>query len=134
MNIGEAAQATGITAKMIRYYEDVGLVPPPGRSGAGYREYSASDLHRLKFIRRARDLGFSMPDIRDLLALWSEKGRSNADVRSVAQRHIAGLERQAAHLAEMIATLRGLVQSCRRGGRPHCPILVELGAGSAVEP
>jgi Cu(I)-responsive transcriptional regulator len=130
MNIGQAAEASGVSAKMIRYYERIGLVPVPGRRESGYRDYSPDDLHRLKFVRRARELGFPIPRIRALLALWSDQARSNAEVRAVAREHVAELEAQAARLEEMIATLRHLVAGCARDRRPDCPIIGELAGGS----
>jgi Cu(I)-responsive transcriptional regulator len=134
MNIGQAAEASGVSAKMIRYYEGIGLVPAPGRRESGYRDYAPDDLHRLKFVRRARELGFSVPRIRALLGLWSDQSRSNAEVRAVAEEHVAELEAQAARLEEMIATLRHLVAGCARDRRPDCPIIQELAGGSAPPP
>jgi MerR family transcriptional regulator, copper efflux regulator len=126
MNIGHVAKASGLSAKMIRYYEATGLVPSADRRASGYRVYSESDLHRLMFVRRARELGFSVEFIRELLALWSDRNRSNTEVRAVALKHVADLEAQAEKLQGMIATLRDLIGTCRRGNRPDCPILSNL--------
>lgn len=126
MNIGQAAKASGVTAKMIRYYESVGLVPAAGRGENGYRDYGQEDVQRLGFVRRARELGFSMDRIRALLALWSDRDRGNAEVRAVALAHVADLEAQERKLHEMVATLRRLAQSCRSENRDQCPIMAEL--------
>jgi Cu(I)-responsive transcriptional regulator len=114
---------------MIRYYEGIGLVPKAVRTNGGYRDYDQSSVHRLRFIRRARDLGFSFDQIRELLKLWSDRKRSNADVRALAQSHIAGLEERAAQLNQMIHTLRELVHACSQSRRPSCPIIEELQSG-----
>ena len=129
MNIGEAAKSTGLSAKMIRYYESVGLLKP-GRTGAGYRRYGHRDLHTLGFLRRARDLGFSVEQMRDLLALWTDSGRASADVKALAQRHIDALERKATALNQMAGTLRHLAQHCHGDDRPECPIIEELASAS----
>lgn len=129
MNIGQAAQASGISAKMIRYYESVGLFPRATRTRGGYRDYGTSDVQRLRFIRRARDLGFSLESIGDLLALWSDQHRHSADVKSLALTHIAELEARAEELNGMITTLRKLVRSCDGDQRSDCPIIDELKAG-----
>lgn len=134
MNIGEAAKAAGVSAKMIRHYETVGLIPLPVRRDSGYRDYAADDVNRLRFVRRSRELGFSIDQIRDLLRLWSDHDRSDADVRKVALDHIAELEAKAAQLREMIATLRSLATACEKGGRPLCPIIGALGGGMADAP
>lgn len=129
MNIGAASKASGVSAKMIRYYESTGLIPQPSRRESGYRDYAPDDVHRLIFIRRARELGFAMESVTDLLGLWADRKRSRAEVRDVAMRHVAELEGQAARLQEMIATLRGLVTSCKEGHRPDCPIISDLALG-----
>jgi MerR family copper efflux transcriptional regulator len=134
MNIGEAAKAAGISAKMIRHYETVGLIPAPIRRDSGYRDYALDDLNRLRFVRRSRELGFSIDQIRSLLRLWSDRDRSDADVRKVALDHIAELEAKAAQLQEMIGTLRNLAVACQKGGRPLCPIIGALGGGMAEAP
>lgn len=128
MNIGQAAEASGISAKMIRYYESIGLLPQAMRTRGGYRDYDTADVQRLRFIRRARDLGFSLDRIGDLLKLWSDQNRHSADVKSVALAHISELEGRAAELKSMIKTLRTLVRSCDGDHRPDCPIMEELGA------
>lgn len=132
MNIGEAASASGISAKMIRHYEAIGLIPPAGRRDSGYRDYGEDDIHRLRFVRRGRELGFSIERIRALLLLWSDRNRTNADVRKLALEHVGELEAKAAELQEMIVTLRGLAGACKRGDRPDCPIISELGGGVAA--
>jgi Cu(I)-responsive transcriptional regulator len=129
MNIGRASKASGISAKMIRYYESVGLLPEPARRESNYRDYDESDVHRLIFVRRARELGFEVPVIRDLLGLWSDKKRSNAEVRAVTMKHVEAMEAQAAKLQEMITALKGLVRACKHTGRPECPIIMELADG-----
>jgi len=127
MNIGEASRASKISAKMIRYYEKIGLIPAADRTGSGYRAYSQSDVHRLHFIRRARDLGFSVAEIAALLNLWNDKSRQSADVKRLAQEHIAQLERRIESLLQMAETLKALVQCCAGDERPDCPILHTLG-------
>ncbi|MDP3545856.1 MAG: MerR family DNA-binding protein [Phreatobacter sp.] len=127
MNIGQASAASGVSAKMIRYYESIALLPAAGRRDSGYRDYGEEDVHRLGFVRRARDLGFSIEQIRSLLALWSDTGRSNADVRAIARTHLKEMEEQARKLQDMIATLKALVGSCEKGPRSACPIIEELG-------
>lgn len=127
MNIGKAAAASGVSAKMIRYYESVGLIPPARRTDTAYRVYSDEDVHVLRFIRRARDLGFSVDAIRDLLALWGDKSRASADVKRIAQQHIDALEARIAALQDMAGTLRRLAENCHGDDRPDCPILGDLG-------
>ena len=128
MNIGQAARASGVSAKMIRYYESVGLAPEAVRKTNGYRRYDATDVQRLRFIRRARDLGFSLERVRELHALWSDRDRQSADVKALALAHIAELETRAAELRSMIETLRALVAACDGDHRPACPILDDLQA------
>lgn len=127
LNIGAAAQASGVSAKMIRYYGSVGLVPDSARSASGYRRYVAADVLRLRFVRRARDLGFSLERIRELLRLWSDRSRPNAEVRAVASAHLAELEGTLSTLQEVSAALRHLIESCAGEDRADCPILGELG-------
>lgn len=127
MNIGQASAASGVSAKMIRYYEAIALLPAAGRRDSGYRDYGEEDIHRLGFVRRARDLGFSIEQIRSLLALWGDTGRSNADVRAIARTHLKEMEEQARKLQDMIAALKALVGSCEKGQRSACPIIEELG-------
>lgn len=126
MQIGQAAGATGVSAKMIRHYEAIGLVPQAGRRDSNYRDYGHEDLHRLGFIRRARDLGFSIEEIRELLRLWADHNRSSADVKALATGHMAELDRKIAKLQDMRATLGALVHACDGGDRPHCPIIAGL--------
>ncbi|WP_419204041.1 Cu(I)-responsive transcriptional regulator [Bordetella trematum] len=126
MNIGQASLASGISAKMIRYYESIGLIPAPARSDAGYRHYREEDLHTLHFIRRARSLGFSVEQMHELLALWRDRSRASADVKRIALEHVAELERKAAELHEMADTLRHLARHCHGDARPDCPIISGL--------
>lgn len=126
MNIGEASKASKVSAKMIRYYEQIGLIPAANRTESGYRAYSQADVHRLHFIRRARDLGFSVAGIADLLGLWHDKSRQSADVKRLAQAHIAELDRRMEDMRQMAQTLRTLVDCCAGDGRPDCPILETL--------
>jgi Cu(I)-responsive transcriptional regulator len=126
MNIGEAAAASGVTAKTIRYYESIGLLRKPARSAGGYRVYTPDDIHTLRFAGRARDLGFSIDEIAGLLALWRDRKRASADVKRIALGHIADLEAKIADLQAMAATLRHLVRTCHGDGRPDCPILSSL--------
>ena len=129
MNIGKAAAASGVSAKMIRYYESIGLLAAARRTDVGYRAYSDEDVHVLRFIRRARDLGFSLADIGELLALWQDQGRASADVKGIALAHVAALERKIAELQGMADTLRTLAEHCHGDARPDCPILTDLDAG-----
>lgn len=125
-NIGEAAAASGVSAKMIRHYESLGLLKAPTRSDGGYRLFEPNDIHILKFIRRARDLGFSMKDIERLLGLWQNRRRTSAEVRRIAQHHIAELDQKITELQEMRRTLEHLVRHCHGDDRPDCPILEDL--------
>ena len=134
VNIGQAAKASGISAKMIRYYESIGLVPKAGRTVGGYRDYGDADVHRLLFIRRARDLGFSFERVRELLKLWSDQKRSSANVKALALAHIDELEKRATDLRQMIKTLRHLAEACEGDNRPHCPIIDELESGKSPGP
>ena len=126
MNIGEAANAAGVSAKMIRYYEAIGLVRAPVRTAGGYRVYSAEDVHTLRFVGRARDLGFSIEEISNLLTLWHDRSRASADVKRIATQKIASLETKIGELAAMVATLRHLAKTCHGDDRPDCPILSDL--------
>ena len=130
MNIGEAAKASGVSAKMIRYYESIGLVPKVVRSEAGYRHYGEADVHTLRFIRAARDLGFSVPQIGPLLALWRDRGRASADVQAMALAQAEALEARVAELMAMSRTLRHLARNCHGDARPDCPILDDLSGGA----
>jgi len=129
MNIGEAATASGVSAKMIRYYESIGLIPEATRTGSGYRVYSENDVHTLRFIRRARDLGFSVEQMTDLLNLWRDRTRASGDVKRIALEHIAELEKKMRELGEMAVTLRHLADCCHGDNRPDCPILEDLALG-----
>ena len=131
MNIGQAAAGSGVSAKMIRYYESIGLIDAGSRTASGYRVYGQADLHILRFIRRARDLGFSLPRIAELMALWRDRNRASAEVKRLAEEHIAELQRKARELNDMAATLEKLAQSCHGDDRPECPILEDL-AGPAA--
>ncbi len=126
MNIGEAARAADVSAKMIRYYESVGLIPAAARTEGGYRVYSPSDVHTLRFIKRARHLGFSLQQTADLLDLWRDQDRASAGVKRVARAHIEALERKIDELQGMVATLRHLERHCHGDERPDCPILDDL--------
>lgn len=126
MNIGQAARATGISAKMIRYYESIGLIGPANRSESGYRVYDERDLHTLRFVRRARDLGFSVEQMNELLALWRDRSRASADVKRIALQHVEQLERKAEALKQMADTLRHLAKNCHGDDRPDCPIIEDL--------
>ncbi|MCJ2047254.1 Cu(I)-responsive transcriptional regulator [Methylobacterium sp. J-078] len=129
VTIGEAARGTGVSAKMIRYYEETGLIAPAARTASGYRLYAESDLHALRFVRRARDLGFSVEDIRALLALWHDRARASAQVRALALSHVSDLRRRIEALEGMARTLENLAAHCGGDARPDCPILDDLAAG-----
>jgi Cu(I)-responsive transcriptional regulator len=132
LNISEAAEQSGVSAKMIRYYESLGLLPEARRTAAGYRIYDGREVHTLRFVRRARDLGFSIEEIQHLLGLWQNRGRSSRDVRKVAQQHLVDLDRRIAELQTMRRTLEQLVEHCHGDQRPDCPILDDL-AGTTAE-
>ena len=126
MTIGEAAARSGVSAKMVRHYESLGLLPAVKRSEGGYRLYKEQDVHMLRFIRRARDLGFSMVEIAELLKLWRNRRRASADVKRIALAHAADLQRRIAEMVEMQRTLQHLASSCHGDARPDCPILDDL--------
>jgi len=126
LNIGQVAKATGISAKMIRYYESVGVIPPADRSESGYRQYRERDLHTLRFVRRARKLGFSLDDIRQLVNLWHNPSRPSLEVKNLALQQIAELEARIQELDSMRQTLQELATSCQGNERPDCPILEAL--------
>lgn len=126
MNIGQVAQVSGVSAKMIRHYESIGLIRASNRTQAGYRQYQTRDAHLLHFIRRARDLGFSLEQIRHLLSLWDDPARASADVKRLATAHIADLDARIAALTDMRASLVTLAQACHGDHRPDCPILQGL--------
>lgn len=128
MNIGEASGASGVSAKMIRYYEQIGLIRAVARTESGYRIYSPTDVETLRFIRRARDLGFSVEEMTTLLALWQDKQRESADVKRVALQHVAEIEKRISELEGMARTLRHLAGHCHGDDRPDCPILDDLAA------
>lgn len=128
MNIGEAAGASGVSAKMIRHYEAIGLIGAARRTDAGYRVYGRQDVQVLQFIHRGRALGFSLDQIRELLALWQDKHRASADVRALARQHIADLDRKIAEMEAMRRTLEALAASCHGDSRSDCPILDDLAA------
>ena len=123
MNIGKAAAASGVSAKMIRYYESNGLIPPASRTEAGYRSYSENDVKTLSFIKRARDLGFSVAQMSELVALWRDESRASADVKRLALEHVEALEHKAQEIQEMSRALRHLAENCHGDARPDCPII-----------
>jgi Cu(I)-responsive transcriptional regulator len=129
LNIGEAALASGVSAKMIRHYEAAGLIPAAARSMSGYRLYGEQDVHRLRFIRETRDLGFSMKQIAELLGLWQDKKRSSSKVRQLAEQQVAMLEQKILALQALKTQLEILAQACHGDARPDCPILDRLAAG-----
>jgi len=131
MNIGAAARASGVTAKMIRHYEAIGLLRPADRRANAYRDYGPRDIHELRFIRRARRLGFSIPEIGALLALWRDRARPSREVRRIAEAHIGELEARINEMQAMAKTLRELVAACHGDNRPDCPILDDLALGDA---
>ncbi len=126
MNIGQASAATGVSAKMIRHYESLGLLPEVPRTDSGYRQYDERTLHALRFIRRARDLGFGLDEIEQLLALWAHRRRASGEVKALAARHVADLEQRIQRMQAMQRTLQHLVHACHGDGRPDCPILDDL--------
>lgn len=131
MNIGDASSRSGVSAKMIRYYEQIGLIPPARRTASGYRDYAEADIHMLRFIARARDLGFPVGEITDLLDLWRDTGRRSADVKALAQARVRELRQKIAHLQDMAETLEDLAHSCAGNDRPECPILRNLEAATS---
>jgi Cu(I)-responsive transcriptional regulator len=131
MNIGQASKASGVSQRMIRHYEGIGLIPKAARRDSGYRDYDEKDVHTLRFIRRARDLGFPIEEIGRLLALWQDRTRASADVKSLALARAAELKRKARELDEMRKTLEHLAATCHGDGRPDCPILSGLEGGLA---
>ena len=128
MNIGRAAKISGVSPKMIRYYEQTGLIPKAARQDSGYRDYDDADVHRLRFIRRARDLGFTVEQIGELLGLWSDRSRASADVKAFALEHIERLKEKMAEIEAMVRTLETLANHCHGDDRPDCPILRDLEA------
>ena len=132
MNIGEAAGASGVSAKMIRHYEELGLLPEARRTDSGYRQYEQNEVQTLRFIRHARDLGFSLSEIAELVGLWQNRRRPSRQVKALAQAHIKELELKAAELLVMKTALEQLVQSCHGDDRPECPILDGLAGDAAM--
>lgn len=129
MNIGQAARSSGLSAKMIRYYESIGLLQAAHRTEAGYRLYRQDDLHTLAFIKRSRDLGFSLEEVGRLLTLWQDRGRASADVKALARQHIDGLNQKILEMTALRDTLQDLVEHCQGNDRPDCPILKDLESG-----
>lgn len=132
MNIGTAAHKTGLPAKTIRYYEEIGLLSPD-RAGNGYRDYSDNDVHRLRFLQRARGLGFSVEECRQLLSLYDDKKRESADVKAIASAKLTEIDRKLAELTALRAMLSHLVHHCHGNQRPDCPIMDELSGGGTVQ-
>lgn len=132
MNIGQAAALSGVSAKMVRHYEALGLLPAVARSDSGYRQYGEDQVHTLRFIKRARQLGFSMPEITELLGLWRNRRRASASVRRIAQRHADELGERIEAMQAMQRTLLTLIECCHGDERPHCPILDDLGGLSST--
>jgi len=130
MNIGQASNASGVSTKMIRYYDEIGLVRPSSRSESNYREYDERGVNELRFIKRARNLGFSVAEIETLLSLWRDRARPSREVKAIADRHVAALDARAAELKAMADTLRHLSHCCAGDDRPDCPILEDLTAGA----
>jgi MerR family copper efflux transcriptional regulator len=126
MNIGEASARSGVSAKMIRYYEQVGLLPQPERRQSGYRTYDDNDIHRLRFVRRARDFGFPVERIRELLRLWSDRKRPSSEVKRIAETHVAELDARIAQLTALRDSMKDLARRCHGDARPDCPILADL--------
>ncbi|WP_333706755.1 Cu(I)-responsive transcriptional regulator [Ottowia beijingensis] len=124
--IGAAARASGVSAKMVRHYESLGLLGAVARTDAGYRQYTPADVHTLRFIKRARDLGFSMAEIAELVSLWHDRRRASADVKRIAQTHVAELEKRIQAMQDMRRTLQNLLHHCHGDERPDCPILDNL--------
>ena len=129
MNIGQAAKASGISAKMIRYYEDIGLIGPVARTDAGYRLYAPRDIHTLGFIKRSRDMGFSVERIGELLELWRDRSRHSGDVKRMALEHVQILQQRIAELQGMVQTVQTLANCCAGDDRPDCPILRDIETG-----
>lgn len=134
MNIGAAAARSGVPAKTIRYYESVGLVQAAGRRENGYRDYGPQDVETLRFIHRARSLGFSVKEVADLLALWRDRNRASADVREMAQRHVAEVDQRIEELRGLRRTLTRLIEQCHGDDRPDCPIIETLSTGHDCHP
>lgn len=132
-NIGEAARRSGVSARMVRHYEGLGLLPEVARTESGYRQYNEADIHTLRFVKRSRDLGFSMDEIAELVGLWHDRRRTSASVKRIAQKHLGELEQRIADMQAMQRTLSHLVHCCHGDARPDCPILEDL-AGASTTP
>ncbi|HTJ94443.1 MAG TPA: Cu(I)-responsive transcriptional regulator [Pararobbsia sp.] len=132
MNIGQASKAVGLSAKMIRYYESIGLLTATARTESGYRIYHEHDLHHLRFIRQARHLGFAIDDVRRLLGLWQDRARASAEVKAIALSHVDDLNRRIADMVSMRDALAHLASTCHGDGRPDCPILDGLADGAPI--
>lgn len=129
MNIGQLAKASGVNSKLIRYYESIGLIPAAERTDSNYRIYRPEDIHLLKFIKRSRNLGFSIPEIEILLGLWKDTERSSAEVKDLATKHILALEAKVQEIQTVLKTLNLLVENCHGSTRSECPILEDLADG-----
>ncbi|MFZ3120304.1 MAG: Cu(I)-responsive transcriptional regulator [Variovorax sp.] len=129
-NIGEAARRSGVSARMVRHYEGLGLLPEVARTESGYRQYTEADIHTLRFVKRSRDLGFSMEEIAELVGLWHNRRRTSASVKRIAQKHLGDLEQRIADMQAMQRTLSHLVHCCHGDARPDCPILEDLAGAS----
>jgi MerR family transcriptional regulator, copper efflux regulator len=127
VTIGEAAQRSGVSARMVRHYEGLGLLPEVARTESGYRQYDDADIHTLRFIKRSRDLGFSMEEIAELVGLWHNRRRASSSVKRIAEKHLGELEQRIADMQSMRNTLAHLVHCCHGDARPDCPILDDLG-------
>lgn len=134
MNIGEAAEKAGVTPKMVRHYESLGLLPKVHRTESGYRVYGESEVHTLRFIKRSRDLGFSIPEISELVKLWQDRRRPSSSVKKVASAHLAELDRKIEEMQSMRKTLSHLIHCCHGDDRPECPILEDLGRSTRPVP
>lgn len=126
MNIGEVSKRSEVNSKMIRRYEELGIIPKAGRNDSGYRQYSDNDVHVLRFVKRARELGFSMKDIKQLVSLWRNRSRPSSQVKNIASKHVSELEKKLFEIQSMLSTLNKLVKNCHGDQRPDCPILDEL--------
>ena len=129
MNIGQAAESAGVNAKMIRYYESIGLISEANRTDSGYRQYIEKDIQTLRFIKRSRDLGFSIERIKTLLSLWEDRGRKSGDVKKLARQYIAELDQDIQKLQSIRDQLQHLSDCCQGNNRPDCPIIEDLAAG-----
>lgn len=132
VNIGQAARLSGVSAKMVRHYESLGLLPRVGRTGSGYRQYSQAEVHTLQFIKRSRELGFSMDEIAGLVSLWQNRRRTSASVRRIAQKHATELAQRIEAMQAMQRTLTHLIHCCHGDDRPDCPILDDLAGSKAA--